>query len=184
MSFPLNPISRAVLSDQDSIQNKTVSRYLFKISLSVDPAEIVDYQISFYPKQLMFFATSIHFLKLEGIQKADSKNIQTPSRYKIGSDPIRDRCMRAARSESYHQIIDRHPNRCKGNLIPNHNHLPPLSENLFPHRTTVRSPSPAASDVHRHRLRGPDLDHSSSPSSPCIQPATTCDTAFEPKNNA
>jgi hypothetical protein len=50
MLFPLNPISRSVLSDQDSIQNKAVARYPFKISLCVDQAEITDYQVSFLSK--------------------------------------------------------------------------------------------------------------------------------------
>jgi hypothetical protein len=172
------------LSDQDSIQNKALSRYLFKISLSVDLAEIIDYQVSFYENEFIFFATSVLFLKREGIQKTDSENIQIPSRYKIGSDPMRDRIMRAARSEPYHPIIDRHPDHCKGNSIPNENHLPPLPETYFPHRTTGRSPSPAPSDAHRHRPRGPDLDHSGSPSSPSIWPATSCGTAFEPGRHA
>jgi hypothetical protein len=115
MSFPLNFISCHLWSDQDSIQNKALSRYLIQISLPVDLAEIIDCQASFYENELIFFHTSILFLKREGMQKTDSKNIQIPSRYKIGSDLIRDRCMRAVRSQPFHQIIDRHPNHCKGN---------------------------------------------------------------------
>jgi hypothetical protein len=148
MLFLLNSTSCYLLSDQDSIQTKALSRYLFRVSLSVDLAEIIDYQVSFYENESNFFATSILFRKREGIQKTDSKHIQIPSSCKIGSDPIRDRIMRAARSEPYHQIIDRHPDHCKGNLIPNENHLSPLPETHFPHRTKGQPPSPAASDAH------------------------------------
>ena len=58
--------------------------------------------------------------------------------------------MRAALSMRDHQISDRHPYSCKGNSIPDQDHLPPLFETYFPHRTMVRSASPGPSHAHRH----------------------------------
>lgn len=74
---------------------------------------------------------------------------------------IADRSTRSARATSHPQMLTPDLQRCIRNRLPVQNRLPPPSETRFPRQYSVRSPSPTASDAHRHRLRrhgpaGPD----------------------------
>lgn len=74
---------------------------------------------------------------------------------------IADRSTTSARATSHPQTLTPDLQRCIRNRLPVQNRLPPPSETQLSRQYPVRSPSPTASDAHRHRLRrhgpaGPD----------------------------
>lgn len=74
---------------------------------------------------------------------------------------VADRSTRSARATSHPQMLTTGLQRCIRNRLPVHNRLPRPSETQLSRQYPVRSPSPTASDAHRHRLRrhgpaGPD----------------------------
>src|SRR3954469_4872096 len=53
--FPLNFMSESISTYHESIQDRLISRSLYKDSFSTDPTQIIEYHAGFYPKPFRFF---------------------------------------------------------------------------------------------------------------------------------